>query len=186
MCTAPATARVFAVIVLGMWLVCAMPESHVEEPMDCCEAWDHGSRGCLLCAAGCYSQGTDAGDAVSCAPCEPGSFTSFPNLLLHCLPCTHCHAERGLVLAQNCTRRVDTVCACEPRSYCAVFTGHHCELCLKNWTCTRGQEMKQGSTQTEAVTQILIGISVFALCVLCITGFFTCKSCLRGLRHGGH
>ncbi|XP_078458845.1 tumor necrosis factor receptor superfamily member 14-like [Lampetra planeri] len=152
---------------------------------ECCEAWDPVERSCLLCAAGCYKVGSEARDAVLCSPCPPGSFTSFPNALTHCLPCTPCLHERGLVLARNCSRDADSTCGCDSHSFCAVFSGQHCELCLRNWTCARSPETTQGSLHTEAVTRILIGVSVFALCILCITGFFTCKSCVLALRAPG-
>ncbi|XP_061419654.1 tumor necrosis factor receptor superfamily member 14-like [Lethenteron reissneri] len=177
---------IFMLAALEVRLLCGVALPAVRHgSQECCEAWDPVERSCLLCAAGCYKVGSEARDAVLCSPCPPGSFTSFPNALMHCLSCTPCLHERGLVLARNCSRDADSTCGCDSHSFCAVFSGQHCELCLRNWTCARSPETTQGSLHTEAVTRILIGVSVFALCILCITGFFTCKSCVLALRAPG-
>uniref|UniRef100_UPI00358E09D4 tumor necrosis factor receptor superfamily member 14-like n=1 Tax=Myxine glutinosa TaxID=7769 RepID=UPI00358E09D4 len=169
-------------VILETRAICAlvMPEFRPRN-RDCCEAWDPKSQACVLCAAGCYNGNSDESSSVECLSCKDGTYTSYPNVLTHCLSCTHCHTHRGLVMKQNCTTVLDTICTCEPHTKCAVFNGHHCDLCLHNWTCSWNQELKQGGAHTEAVTRILICVSVFALCTLCLTGFFTCKSCIQAL-----
>ncbi|XP_070695245.1 tumor necrosis factor receptor superfamily member 14-like isoform X2 [Pempheris klunzingeri] len=98
-----------------------------------------------------------------CSVCDNGTFTSQPNGLEKCFPCTSCGQGHGLFVQLDCTIRSDTVCGAQSGHYCkslADDTG--CSLAEKHTLCAAGEGIKYPGTNTTDT-----------VCELCQPGYFS-------------
>ncbi|XP_051016548.1 tumor necrosis factor receptor superfamily member 10B-like [Acomys russatus] len=84
-----------------------------------------------LCQAGQYRS-----ESGKCRPCEDGrDFTSAPNNMSSCIPCSVCKEDK--YEESRCTSTRDTVCQCNSGTYEDKDSTEHCQKCSE---CTDGEK----------------------------------------------
>ncbi|XP_005008245.3 tumor necrosis factor receptor superfamily member 10A isoform X3 [Cavia porcellus] len=123
-----------------------------------------------LCPAGSYLSDTN-----TCEDCEDGvDYTTYPNHLQACLPCSSCAQEQ--IVQHPCTRTSDTVCQCKAGTFREEGSPEFCQKCRTSCPdgmvivspCTPWSDLKCMDKQSDTkyvilafVILILVGLLVY-------------------------
>ncbi|XP_049341577.1 tumor necrosis factor receptor superfamily member 14-like isoform X2 [Astyanax mexicanus] len=102
---------------------------------------------CPMCAPGIrvYKHCTEF-TSTTCVPCSNSSYTSQPNGLLSCLPCTLCDPGKSLRVKTVCTRQSDAVCEPLEGFYCIDHRSGGCIQATEHSKCSPGEYIQQTGT----------------------------------------
>uniref|UniRef100_A0A3B1JFH7 TNFR-Cys domain-containing protein n=1 Tax=Astyanax mexicanus TaxID=7994 RepID=A0A3B1JFH7_ASTMX len=116
---------------------------------------------CPMCAPGnrVYKHCTEF-TSTTCVPCSNSSYTSQPNGLLSCLPCTHCDPGKVKTV---CTRQSDAVCEPLEGFYCTDHRSGGCIQATEHTKCSPGEYIQQTGQHA----------SVDTVCSGCAEGTFS-------------
>ncbi|XP_031695548.1 tumor necrosis factor receptor superfamily member 23 [Anarrhichthys ocellatus] len=145
--------------------------------------YDDSGRRCCLCSTGQYLKDHCTTDLQygKCERCPPKTYSSQPNNLDSCEPCTSCsQPNANLEEKEPCTSAVDTKCRCKQDHYCSSGT-ETCILCNPCKECPEGtkvacsahnntvcNEVNNNGVIISSIVGSLIGTLLVALIAYCI------------------
>ncbi|XP_068577198.1 tumor necrosis factor receptor superfamily member 6-like isoform X2 [Cebidichthys violaceus] len=123
--------------------------------------YDHGGRRCCLCNAGQYLKEHCTTDLQygKCENCAPKMYSSQPNDLDSCEPCTSCsQPNANLEEKEPCTSGSDAKCRCKKDHYCSSGT-ETCRICNPCRECPEGIKVACSASNNTVCNEKIEGVN---------------------------
>uniref|UniRef100_A0A3B1KBR1 TNFR-Cys domain-containing protein n=1 Tax=Astyanax mexicanus TaxID=7994 RepID=A0A3B1KBR1_ASTMX len=148
---------------------------------------------CPMCAPGnrVYRDCTEF-ITTTCVPCSGSSYTSQPNNLLSCLPCTLCDPSWGLRVKTVCTRQSDAVCETRGIPHVLITDQEAAIQATEHSKCSPGEYIQQ-TGQHASVLHTFLPVTLILYSILhsksekavgqSFVSYFNCRQYELMLRH---
>ncbi|XP_056292069.1 tumor necrosis factor receptor superfamily member 23 [Pseudoliparis swirei] len=152
--------------------------------------YEHGGRICCLCGAGQHVKEhcTTSQPYGVCEHCAANTYSSLPNSLDSCEPCTSCsQPNANLEVKRPCSSASDATCRCKKDHYCSSGT-ETCRICNPCKECPDGIKVACTSNNNTVCNEkvegvhnigVILGIVAISVIGLGLLAFYFIRKCWK-------